>query len=233
MGESDVPHGLEPLALLVEAYVDRLETARAAEANGAGRLELCGPGEGGLTPSPELLREVMAAVRIPVHAMTRPRTGDFVYSAAEFALMEQEVAMIRAAGCAGVVLGISNGDGTLDVVRMAELIALARPMRIGVHRAFDRTPDAEVALDQLIALGVDVVLAAGHAPTAEEGIATLARLHARAAGRTTIMPGGSVRAHNVQRIISGTGVHEVHARASEPEVFAALVRAARGAQRSV
>ena len=115
--------------------------------------------------------------------------------------------------------------GTLDAPRMAELIALARPMRIGVHRAFDRTPDADAALDQLIALGVDVVLAAGHAPTAEEGIATLARLHRRAAGRTTIMPGGGVRAHNVQRIIRETGVHEVHARASEPEVFAALVRA--------
>lgn len=211
--------------MLVEAYVDRLSTAVAAEANGAGRLELCGPGEGGLTPSRELLAEVMAAVRIPVHAMTRPRTGDFVYSDAEFAVMREEVAMIKAAGCAGVVLGISRADGTLDVERMGELIALARPMRVGVHRAFDRTPDADVALDQLIALGVDVVLAAGHAPTAEEGIATLARLHQRAAGRTTIMPGGGVRAHNVQRIIKETGVHEVHARAEDTEVFADLVRA--------
>lgn len=211
--------------MLVEAYVDQITTALAAERNGAGRLELCGPGEGGLTPSPELLASVMGAVRIPVHAMTRPRTGDFVYTDAEFALMRDEVAMIKAAGCAGVVLGISKPDGTLDAPRMAELIALARPMRIGVHRAFDRTPDADAALDQLIALGVDVVLAAGHAPTAEEGIATLARLHRRAAARTTIMPGGGVRAHNVQRIIRETGVHEVHARASEPAVFAALVRA--------
>jgi len=211
--------------MLVEAYVDQLATALAAERNGAGRLELCGPGEGGLTPSPELLASVMKSVRIPVHAMTRPRTGDFVYTDAEFAAMRDEVAMIKAAGCAGVVLGISRPDGTLDVPRMAELIAIARPMRVGVHRAFDRTPDADVALDQLIALGVDVVLAAGHAPTAEEGIATLARLHRRAAGRPTIMPGGGVRAHNVQRIIRETGVHEVHARASEPEVFAALVRA--------
>lgn len=213
--------------MLVEAYVDQLSTALAAERNGAGRLELCGPGEGGLTPSPELLASVMAAVRIPVHAMTRPRTGDFVYSDAEFATMRDEVATIRAAGCAGIVFGISHADGTLDVARMAELVALARPMRIGVHRAFDRTPDADAALDQLIALGVDVVLAAGHAPTAEEGIATLARLHRRAAGRTTIMPGGGVRAHNVQRIIRETGVHEVHARASEPEVFAALCSAVR------
>lgn len=214
--------------MLVEAYVDQLDTALAAERNGAGRLELCGPGDGGLTPSPELLAAVLATVRIPVHVMVRPRTGDFVYTDAEFAQMRGEVAMIRAAGAAGVVLGISNADGTLDLPRMRELVTLARPLRIGVHRAFDRTPDADAALDQLIELGVDVILAAGHAPTAEEGLATLARLERRAAGRTVIMPGGGVRANNVQRIVRETGVHEVHARASDPAVFAALCAAARG-----
>ena len=211
--------------MLVEAYVDQLDTALAAERNGAGRLELCGPGEGGLTPSPELLAAVLATVRVPVHVMVRPRTGDFVYTDAEFAQMRDAVVMIRSAGAAGVVIGISNRDGTLDVPRMRELIALARPLRIGVHRAFDRTPDADVALDQLIALGVEVVLAAGHASTAEEGIGTLARLVQRAAGRTVIMPGGGVRAHNVRAIIDRTGCSAVHARASDPKVFAELALA--------
>ncbi len=208
--------------MLVEAYVDQLATAVAAEVSGAGRLELCGPGEGGLSPSPELIAQVMSAVRIPIHAMVRPRTGDFVYSPAEFAQMRDDVRMVKASGCAGVVFGISRADGTLDLERMRELVTLARPLRVGVHRAFDRTPDADAALDQIIALGVDVVLAAGHAPTAEEGIPTLARLVRRAAGRTVILPGGGVRAHNVQRIIRETGVREVHARAAEPEVFAEL-----------
>lgn len=214
--------------MLVEAYVDQIETAVAAAANGAGRLELCGPGEGGLTPSSELLAAVMAAVDIPVHVMIRPRTGDFVYTDAEFARMRNEVAMAKAAEAAGIVFGISQADGTLDLPRMAALIAEARPLRIGIHRAFDGTPDPFVALEQLIALGADVILAAGHAATAEEGIPCLARLHLQAAGRTVIMPGGSVRAHNVRRIIRETGVPEVHARASDPEVFAELVRAAHG-----
>ena len=211
---------------LVEAYVDQLETAVAAERNGAGRLELCGPGEGGLTPSPALLRAVLEAVRIPVHAMVRPRTEDFVYTEAEFAQMQAEVAMVKAAGAAGVVFGITHADGTLDVARMAELVTLARPLRVGIHRAFDRAPDPEVALDQVIALGIDVVLTSGHAESAEQGIPTLARLVTRAAGRTVILAGGGVRAPNVRRIINETGVHEVHARASDPEVFAAVVRAA-------
>jgi len=211
---------------LVEAYVDQLETACAAERHGAERLELCGPGEGGLTPSPASLHEVLVAVRIPVHAMIRPRTGDFVYTAEEFAAMREGIAMAKAAGAAGVVFGITHADGTLDVARMAELVTLARPLRVGIHRAFDRAPDPEVALDQVIALGIDVVLTSGHAESAEQGIPTLARLVTRAAGRTVILAGGGVRAPNVRRIINETGVHEVHARASDPEVFAAVVRAA-------
>ena len=225
MGDADVPGGVESLTL-VEAYVDQLETACAAERHGAERLELCGPGEGGLTPSPASLHEVLVAVRIPVHAMIRPRTGDFVYTAEEFAAMREGIAMAKAAGAAGVVFGITHADGTLDVARMAELVTLARPLRVGIHRAFDRAPDPEVALDQVIALGIDVVLTSGHAESAEQGIPTLARLVTRAAGRTVILAGGGVRAPNVRRIINETGVHEVHARASDPEVFAAMVRAA-------
>ena len=225
MGDADVPGGVESLTL-VEAYVDQLETACAAERHGAERLELCGPGEGGLTPSPASLHEVLVAVRIPVHAMIRPRTGDFVYTAEEFAAMREGIAMAKAAGAAGVVFGITHADGTLDVARMAELVTLARPLRVGIHRAFDRAPDPEVALDQVIALRIDVVLTSGHAESAEQGIPTLARLVTRAAGRTVILAGGGVRAPNVRRIINETGVHEVHARASDPEVFAAVVRAA-------
>jgi copper homeostasis protein len=225
VGDADVPGGVESLTL-VEAYVDQLETACAAERHGAERLELCGPGEGGLTPSPASLHEVLVAVRIPVHAMIRPRTGDFVYTAEEFAAMREGIAMAKAAGAAGVVFGITHADGTLDVARMAELVTLARPLRVGIHRAFDRAPDPEVALDQVIALGIDVVLTSGHAESAEQGIPTLARLVTRAAGRTVILAGGGVRAPNVRRIINETGVHEVHARASDPEVFAAVVRAA-------
>ena len=212
--------------MLIEAYVDQLQTALAAAINGADRLELCGPGEGGLTPSPALLVEVLDAVRIPVHVMIRPRTGDFVYSADEFVAMKDGIAMVKAAGAAGVVFGITHADGTLDVAQMAELVTLARPLRVGIHRAFDRAPDFEVALDQVIALGIDVVLTSGHAESAEQGIPTLARLVTRAAGRTVILAGGGVRAPNVRRIINETGVHEVHARASDPEVFAAVVRAA-------
>lgn len=220
-------------SVLVEAYVDTLETSCAAVACGAGRLELCGPGEGGLTPSRALIGAVRAALTdegrapmlVPIHVMIRPREGDFHYSVAEYAEMRDGVLMAKEAGVEGVVFGVLHADGTLDVERMRELVALARPMRVGCHRAFDRTPDADAALDTLIALGVDVVLTSGHAPTALEGIGMLSRHVRRAAGRIVILPGGNVRAENAARIVNETGVHEVHARASDDQVFAALVRA--------
>jgi copper homeostasis protein len=210
---------------LVEACVDSLETAFAAQAAGAGRLELCGPGEGGLTPSPGLLASVMAVATVPVHVMIRAREGDFEYSGAEFSAMVDSVVAAREAGAKGVVFGVLLEDATIDLARMAELIVTAWPLRVCCHRAFDRTPDPDAALDDLLALGMDVVLTSGHARTAIDGAPTLARHVQRAAGRMRILAGGNVRAGNVRALMEATGVRHVHARATEPAAFADLMRA--------
>lgn len=199
--------------------------ALAAERAGAGRIELCGPGEGGLTASPALISATLRLCSVPVHAMVRPREGGFRYSDAEFALMRRAVLAARDAGAQGVVFGIIGADGRLDARRMRELIALARPLRVGVHRAFDAAPDPDEALAQCLALGVDVVLAAGHAPTALEGCDTLARLVAAAEDRLVVMPGGSVRASNVREIVARTGAREVHARGGDAGVIAEIAAA--------
>lgn len=227
MGESDVSRRLESLTL-VEAYVETVAQAHAAEKAGAQRLELCGPGEGGLTPSRGLLTQTMSLTRVPVHVMVRPRTGDFAYSAAELRAMKEAILEAKRARVAGVVFGVLQKDGTLDLKAMRDLVAEAKPLRIACHRAFDRTPDADAALDQLIALGVDLVLTSGQAPTALEGVATLARLVQRAAGRITILAGGTVRAENVRQIVEGSGVTEVHARATDPAIVPDLLRALAG-----
>jgi copper homeostasis protein len=57
---------------------------------------------------------------------------------------------------------------------------------------------------------VDRVLTSGQEASAFEGLELIAELHRQAAGRIIIMPGGGISARNVQRIISGTGVPEVH-----------------------
>jgi copper homeostasis protein len=173
------------------------------------------------------MRETLALVRVPVHVMVRPCEGGFVYNAAEFARMKKGVLDAKATGAAGVVFGMLNDDGTFDVPRMQELIALARPLRVGVHRAFDHCVNPDDGLDVLLALGVDLVLTAGHAPTALEGAATLKRLVAKAGDRLVILAGGSVRAENVHAILAQSGVPEIHARATSPGIIAGLAAALR------
>lgn len=210
------------MSILIEAYVTSAVEALAAEDAGAGRIELCGPGAGGLTPTETSVLSTLSLVHVPVHVMIRPREGDFVYTDDEFAAMRDGVRMAKAAGARGVVFGILHADGTLDVARMRELMLLARPLKVGCHRAFDRTPDADAALDALLALGVHVVLTSGHAATAQEGAVTLARHVKRAGNRISILAGGSLRATNARAIIAATGVSAVHARGTDHRVIQEL-----------
>jgi copper homeostasis protein len=209
----------------IEAYVETAEQALAAVRAGADRLELCGVGEGGLTPEPELVDAVFGTVDVPVHAMLRPREGDFVYTDAEFALMRADLQRLRSQRVQGVVFGVLLPDGHLDVARMAVLVREAAGLRTVCHRAFDRTPDPEATLRELLALGLDEVLTSGHAPTALEGAEVLGRLHALGGNRLAILAGGGVRPHNVRELVAQSGVHRIHARATD----AAVIRGIRDA----
>jgi copper homeostasis protein len=199
------------MTVLVEACVDTMASVRAALAGGADRLELCADrATGGLTPSNGLIEMARAAGDRPLAVMIRPRPGGFQYDADDYAVMRQDVIRCRELGAEAVVLGLLLADGSVDAPRTAALTALARPMDVVFHRAFDRTPDADSALDTLIALGIDRVLTSGQAATAFEGIPVLARLVARAAGRITVLAGGGVRLENARAIVEGSGVVEVH-----------------------
>lgn len=47
--------------------------------------------------------------------MVRPRVGDFLYSAEELDVMLEDVGLFKGLGIAGVVFGVLNRDGTVDV----------------------------------------------------------------------------------------------------------------------
>ena len=203
---------------LLEACCDSIASARTVQELGAGRVELCGLGDGGTTPSLGLIVRCRDELYVPLHVMIRPNVDNFIYSTEDFEVMCNDVVAARALGADGIVLGILQSDDMIDVQRMAEIIALARPLKVTFHRAFDRTPHATTAMDSLLQLGVDYVLTAGHAATALDGATRLHALQQQAGNKLTVLAGGGVRGHNVRDVVAKSGVREVHARATDPTV---------------
>jgi copper homeostasis protein len=201
---------MEP-GILVEICVSDVESAIAAEAGGADRVELCDNlAVGGTTPSAGTIAEACRWLSIPVHVLIRPRGGDFAYSERELAIMRHDIDVAKALGAAGVVLGVLKDDATIDAGQTAALVALARPLSVTFHRAFDQTRDLPQALQTLIALGVDRVLTSGGRPTALEGIDTIVDLVHRAGSQIAVMAGGGLDVEKLPRIIHQNGPREVH-----------------------
>jgi copper homeostasis protein len=196
---------------LLEISVETLEGALAAERGGADRIELCGDlSLGGVTPGAGLLRAVRAQVRIPIFSMVRPRAGDFVNSAAEFAEMKRSIIGAKASGMDGVVLGVLTKDHRVNVEQTRELVELAKPLPVTYHRAFDESADLHRALDDVIQSGAKRILTSGGAKSALEGAAVLAKLIEGAGERIVIVPGAGISAANIREIAQRTKAREFH-----------------------
>ena len=104
---------------ILEVCVDSAESALAAAKGGASRLELCqNLVIGGTTPSPKLFEVIRRQTTIPIHALIRPRFGDFCYTPYELEEIREEVAMYRELGAEGVVVGVLKEDGTMNMEAM-------------------------------------------------------------------------------------------------------------------
>lgn len=195
---------------LLEVCVADPQSLLEAVAGGGDRIELCSALElGGVTPSPGLMR-LAAEAPIPVYAIVRPRSGDFVYDAADLECMYREIDTIREFGLAGVVLGASRADGRLDAITLEKLMRHAKGLGTTLHRAFDLVPDIAEAIEIAVSLGFERILTSGRAPTAPEGIDGLAAAFEAANGRIGIMAGSGLRAENVRDLLVRLPLKEVH-----------------------
>lgn len=199
------------MSIALEICVDSLESAQAANAGGADRIELCRALEyDGLTPPDELIRQVRAAVELDLFVMIRPRAGNFVYSPEEIDKMLVGIERAGSLGADGVVLGALTKDGAVDIAAMRRLVEAARPMQVTFHRAFDVSADLNRSLQQVIEAGADRILTSGAAASAAQATDRIAQLVEAAHGRVCIMAGGGVRHSNARDVVVKTGVREVH-----------------------
>jgi copper homeostasis protein len=195
----------------LEVCVDSVESAIAAQAGGAARVEMCDNlFEGGTTPSAGMIAIARSNLNIGLHVIIRPRGGDFLYSPLEFEIMRHDIGVAKQLGADGVVIGILERDGSIDRERTRELIALARPLRVTFHRAFDMTRDPHASLEALIDLGVERVLTSGQQATVPEGIELIAALVRQAADRIIVMPGGGITLENIAAVAINSSAREIH-----------------------
>lgn len=210
--------------MILEICVDSVESAIASETGGAQRIELCSDLlEGGITPSAGLIQAVRQNVQFEVFVMIRPRGGDSFYTRHEFDAMKYDVIQAKQLGADGVVLGLLDSDGHVDVERTRELVELARPMHVTFHRAFDMSADLDESLLRIIQTGADRILTSGGRQSITQGADRVASLIRAANGKTNIMASGGIRQENISKIALRTGAMEFHCslrtRTDSPVVF--------------
>jgi copper homeostasis protein len=197
----------------VEVASNSVQSALAAQKGGAARVELCANLlEGGTTPAKSQIELCRRHLQIALNVIIRPRGGDFLYDEWDFEAMKKDVELCGQLGCDGVVTGILDACGNVDVERNAELVSIAKRFEMSVtfHRAFDRARDLPASLEDIIRLGCDRILTSGGYANAFDGRLVIRDLVKQAGERIIIMPGAGVTEHNAAEIIGCTGAKEIH-----------------------
>ena len=211
------------MSIKLEICTASPEDCVAAEQGGADRVELnCALMLGGLTPSWGSLRESLAAIRIPLTCMIRPRAGGFCYTAAEFKVMLHDAENALAQGAAGLAFGFLMISGAIDLERCRQLKKLCGDRQAVFHRAFDVVPEPLAALDQLIDLGITRVMTSGQEASAYNGITNIATYIRHTAGRLEILPAGGINRFTIVDVVARTGCDQVHASVSTTRADASV-----------
>ncbi len=202
--------------VLIEIAAFTPGSAIVAATAGADRIELCsGYAEGGLSPSTGTILYVREKVNIPVFVMIRPRVGDFVYDDAEKEIILRDIEFCKSAGINGIVTGALDVSGNVDKSFMMQVVDTAGELPVTFHRAFDLSGNLQQALIDLIDCGLTRVLTAGGKNSVPDGLETIRSLIKTAGNQIIILPGGGINASNVKKIVTSTGLREIHCSGKE------------------
>ena len=202
---------------LLEICLESVDSVVAAERGGAQRVELCADLlEGGTTPSAGTIQAARERTAIAINVMIRPRGGDFLYSDTEFASMQHDIEVAKNLGADGIVFGLLQPSGIIDIERSRELVELAAPLPVTFHRAVDVTRDLPEALEAIIATGAARVLTSGGKASVVDAVPVVRSLIEQAGNRIVVMPGGGICPSNILNIARGTEARELHIALNKP-----------------
>lgn len=196
---------------LLEVIACSVADAAAAAAGGADRLELISHFEvGGLTPSLELVREIIAAVRIPVRVMLRESENFQVDDETERRRLCELAAAFNALPVDGLVCGFLQNGG-IDHALLARVLSCAPKLKATFHRAFEELSDPLTAISELKKHPqVDRILTSGGPGGREQKIACLKLCEQAAQPEITILAGGGMTADLIRELRTKTAICEYH-----------------------
>ena len=223
--------------LLLEVIALTVDDARAAADGGADRLEIVRDiRQGGLTPPLELVREIAAAVTLPLRVMVRENAGYELHSG-ELTALRKAVVDFAGAGVGGIVVGFARG-GKLALDDVTRVLDEAPEVRATFHRAFDSLIDPLEAIDAITLVPqIDRILTSGGEGTAAQRCERLRAYSERAAARLTIIAGAGVDDEMIAAIARTGCVAEAHVgraarQGNEPEGRVSVARVRRLRERA-
>jgi copper homeostasis protein len=190
---------------ILEVIACSVADAMEAERGGAGRLEIvCAMDVGGLTPPVSLVREILAAVSIPVRVMLRENAGFATGDETEVENLCRAARQFAALGVDGFVIGFVRGR-KLDLAPALQILSSASGVKATFHRAFEELEDAAAGLAALKgAPQFDRILVS---PARVRGLQQLVE---SAAPELTIIAGGGLDADAIRVLRKTTSIREFH-----------------------
>ncbi len=196
--------------ILLEVIVQSVADAREAARGGADRLEVVRAiHDGGLTPELTLVRQIAAAVSLPLRVMLRENAG-YSTDARERPALRRAAAAFADAGVDGLVLGFAHA-GEIELGHVADVLGAAPNANVTFHRAFDQLRDPLGAIGTLSGVArVDRILTRGGEGTAAMRCERLRSYQERAGSRLTIIAGGGVDGEMLNVMVQAGTVREAH-----------------------
>jgi copper homeostasis protein len=197
--------------MLLEVIACSVADAIAAEQGGATRLELIADFErDGLTPTIDLVDDVLRAVHIPVRVMLRARHDFDAGSPAELDRLCSVAESLAARPLDGLVLGFIR-DAGVDEGALNRILAAGAGLRATFHRAIEATSDPVNALQALKRFHpIDWVLTSGgHGPWAARS-GHLRALQRAAWPQVHILAGGGIDEHAIVAVCASTSIRAFH-----------------------